>query len=213
MSRAEQGAIIFAALEPDARLAALIQGYKHETRTLVGEQQYLGDAPHLTVYLAAFRAVDEVVAQWRQFARRHEPIDVQLIGWHVFEADALTGSNTLICDLAAGDKHRLRNRQTEAIELLAPLHDVALTRRRIEPRLAQLTDEQRACVERFGFPYVGDGWEPHLTIASIRPADWPAVWSALGAHPPVGAYRCARWRLYQLVGEGFRAIDGLGEAD
>lgn len=204
---------VFAALEPEAALASLIQGYKEQTRALVGQQLYLSDPPHLTIYLAAFPVVDAALAPWRHFAGRNDPVPIELVGWHVFEADALTGNHTLACDIAARDKARLRLLQRDLVDRLAPARDPVATRERFAPRIGFLTDHERACVERHGFPYVGEGWEPHFTIASVRPADWPKLWSALEPQAPRGPYRCARLRLYRLVDGKFHAIDGLNERD
>jgi len=202
---------IFAALEPDAELRSLVAGYKNQTWALVGPQTYLADPPHLTVYLAVFPDVESAAARWRGLATEGRDLQVKLIGWHVFESDALTGSNTLVCELAAEGKARLRSLQREVIDLLAPARDQRATRERLAPRHAFLTAEQRTCAERYGFPYVGEGWEPHFTIASVRADDWPRVWAALKDRPPRGSYGSGRWRLVQLLDGKFHAIDGLDE--
>jgi hypothetical protein len=205
---ANSGVTIFAALEPDPALASLVADYKRQTRALAGEQLYLGDPPHLTVYLAVFPSVAEALAVWPKVKARHDDLRLKITGWHVFEADALTGNNTLVCEIAGDDVVRLREYQREVVSLLAPLRDPTATAQRFAPRRAQLTDEQRTNIDQHGFPYLFDGWVPHLTIASIPPAPWPAVWNALKSQIPRGAYRCSGWRLYQLVDGRPCAIDG-----
>ena len=44
-------------------------------------------------------------------------------------------------------------------------------------------------MERWGFPFLGAIWHPHVTIASIRPPDWGNVWPKLAADPPSGTVR------------------------
>jgi 2'-5' RNA ligase len=209
MSDIGRGEIVFAALEPDAALAALIVRYKEETRALVGEQTYLADPPHLTVYLAAFASSQAAVAAWANVSNRDAAQTVRLVGWHVFEADALTGCHTLVCQVAAADKARLRRLQRDVVDALAPARQRAATAARLAPRLEFLTPQQRQCAQRNGFPYLGDGWEPHFTIASVRPADWPRLWVALEPHPPHGTFRCTRLRLYRLAEGTFEPIDGV----
>ena len=165
----------------------------------------------MTVYLAVFPDVESAAARWGRWAIEHYDLRVQLIGWHVFESDALTGSNTLVCELAAEDKVGLRSLQRELIELLAPARDELATRERLAPRLDFLTAGQRACVERYGFPYIGEGWEPHFTIASVRADDWPPLWATLEDRSPRNSHGSARWRLVQLLDGEFHAIDGLDE--
>jgi 2'-5' RNA ligase superfamily protein len=202
---------VFVVLEPDAALGSLIQGFKDQARSLAGDQLYLADPPHLTVYLAVFASTDALLERWPQVSARALDLSVNLVGWHVFEADAMTGGQTLVCNIAARDKDRLRKLQREIVELLAPLRDPPATRARYAPRMEFLSPDQRQCVDRYGFPFVGDGWEPHFTIASIHPTNWPAVWQALEPQAPHGAYRCARWRLWWLVDGKPAALDGLGD--
>ncbi len=201
----------FVVLQPEPALGSLIQRFKDQVRSLAGEQLYLADPPHLTVYLADFASADALLARWPQIVARTRDLSVNLIGWHVFEADSLTGGQTLVCDLAAHDKHRLRTLQRDVVDLFAPLHDPAAARSRLAPRIEHLSAEQRQCVVRHGFPFLGVGWEPQFTIASIRPAEWPEVWQALRPQSPHGSYRCVRWRLGRLRDGKPVALDGLGD--
>ncbi len=206
------GVPIFAAIEPDADLHRLVQCYKDETRTLVGEQLYLADPPHLTIYLAVFPTVEAALDRWRLLTTDGLDLSIEIVGWHVFDADALTGNHTLVCDLAPVDKACLRDVQKQVVERLAAARDPEATRQRYAPRLHLLSDAQRAAIALQGFPYLGDGWEPHFTIASIRPGDWPRVWNALANRPPRGSFRCPRIRLYKLVDGVPVAIDGLTDS-
>ena len=190
---------VFAALVPDATLEALIQGFKDRVRSVAGDQLYLDDPPHLTVYLAAYASSAAAVDLWRRFARTPAAIPIRLTGWHVFEADALTGNHTLVCDVAAEDKPLLRQLQCTVIEQLASARDLRATRERFAPRWRYLTADQQLCVERVGFPYVGAGWEPHFTIASVSVEAWDQVWREMKSQPPRGAFACRGLRLYQLV--------------
>jgi 2'-5' RNA ligase len=200
---------VFTALEPDAALHRLVQAYKDETRSLVGDQLYLADPPHLTLYLAVFPSIDTALSRWHRLKSQQLDVEIQVTGWHVFDADALTGNHTLVCDLAADDKVRLRAWQNQVVACLAPARDAAATDARLAPRLVNLAEAQRAAVASHGFPYLGDGWEPHFTIASIRPDDWPRVWQAVADRPPRGTFRCPRMRLYKLADGVPVAIDGL----
>ncbi len=203
-----QGVTMFAALVPEAALHRLVQDYKDEARALVGEQLFLDDPPHLTVYLSVFPSVAAVLDQWAQLPIKDVEQPVEITGWHVFHADALTGNHTLVCDLAAADKRRLRDAQQQVINQLAPVRDPVAARQRFALRSSALDEAQRAAVAEHGFPYVGAGWEPHFTIASIQPDMWPRVWRAFADRPPVGSFCCPRMRLYQLHDGVPVAIDG-----
>lgn len=202
---------VFAALEPDAALYRLVQAYKDETRALVGDQLYLADPPHLTLYLAMFPSVETAISRWQILKTQNLDIAVNICGWRVFDADALTGNHTLVCDLAVEDKVQLRRVQWNVVRVLASVRDVQATEERFAPRIDSLTKAQIKAVALHGFPYLAGGWEPHFTIASIRPDDWPRVWQALADRPPRGVFHCPRMRLYKLVDGVPVAIDGLNE--
>lgn len=192
-------AVRFLTLEPDPNLGRLVLDYKRRARELCGPQLYLDDPPHVTVYLAAFpestRLLDLVGP-----ALRAAPPPVRIVGWHAFEGDALTGLNTLVCNVHADDKSRLRQLQLQILPALAPHRLAAETEGRLATRLARLSELQRQSVAQCGFPFTGAGWEPHLTIASFRSADWPTLMAEFGADPPGGAFTCSGLAEYELDG-------------
>ena len=201
MSQGVSAAVLFVALEPDAALGAIVSYHKHRVRELVGPQLYLADPPHLTIYLAAFR--DEAIARrhYAELAGRLMGFEFEVTGWLVFASDPLTGNHTLVCEMAAHDKERLRVLQYEVIAELAPLRDPIATSARLTDRWHLLSEQRQKQVERVGFPYVGEDWQPHWTIASIRPGEWDRVWNDLGPRGPSGRYGWSRLRLYRLEGE------------
>lgn len=191
---------LFLALKPDPDLWALLDGHKRRVRDIAGPQLYLDDPPHLTVYLAHFPEGTDALGLVKEIIDSEPPPRVRLVGWHTFESDALTGLNTLVCAIHPNDKCALRHLQGRLVNALAPARDGPSTESRFGPRLANLTPEQRSNIRAHGFPFLGDGWEPHFTIASIRPTDWPTVTAALAADPPVGDFTCPILQEFELEG-------------
>jgi hypothetical protein len=192
---------VFISLEPDALLAERIAGFKRQVRELAGNQLFLSDPPHLTVYLAVYRSVEVFREHWPAAFGRISPVELELAGWRVFCADALTGRNTLVCEIADESKQRLRAMQAEVIAQAAPGRDRALTEQRYAARWGALDENQRREVVATGFPYIGAGWLPHFTIASIDTNDWPRVWDALEPRGLFGPFTCSRLQPYRLVNE------------
>ncbi len=190
-------AIYFAALTPDPAFSEWLWAAKARGRALAGDQLYLQDPPHLTVYLATFPAETD----WTALDDALETIPrctLTTTGWHVFAGDVLTGRQTLVCDLRAEDATALRAVQLRTAELLAPRRDIAATRARYDDAWPRLSTVERANVERWGFPFVGEIWHPHFTVAAIDAAVWPAVWTALASEPPAGEIVCDTLTLYRL---------------
>ena len=119
-----------------------------------------------------------------EFCRGRAAPRVTVCGWHVFETDQLTGNHTLVCDVEADTRAPLVRLQQETIAVTAPLRDRRATRACYGESWARLSEVERENVERFGFPFLGSIWHPHVTVASIRPECWDAVWSELAGRPP-----------------------------
>jgi len=179
----------FLALEPDEAFARAVRSYKERVRRVVGEQLYLGDPPHLTLYLGVFESDKDVTGPIRQLCHRLAAPAATIRGWHVFEADQLTGNHTLVCDVTPEGRQSLHDVQQAAVAAAAPLRDRSATRACYDKTWHRLSDEERSNVEQFGFPFVGAIWHPHVTVASVRPEDWDAAWGELAGTPPEAVVR------------------------
>ncbi len=191
---------LFVSLDPEPAIAALIERYKTRVRELVGEQLYLADPPHMTAFLASFIDETHIAAALAQLSEQLPAVDFNIVGWHVFAADRLTGNHTLVLQLDEAAEQNLREVQRQLIEHLAPLRDVAASTARYGARWEALDEKQRASVTTYGFPFTASGWHPHFTVASIKPVDWPVVAADLLAEPPQTAGCCPTLTLYRLAG-------------
>ncbi len=189
----------FIALQPDPRLTERLFGYKQRTHALVGPQLFLEDPPHLTVYLALYPTQTTLLAHLEPLARQLPTLLTRILGWHVFQSDPLTGNHTLVCAIHPDDQQTLRGVQQQIVEVVAPRRDVSATRDRFGTRLQQLSVSQQAAIAAVGFPYFGEGWIPHFTVASIRPDDWEQVFDELQDDPPHGEFYCPALVEYLLV--------------
>lgn len=191
--------LAFISLEPDAALSSLVSGYKRRVAALAGDQLYLTDPPHTTLYLAAFNDLEAVLAALKRASAKIEAIDVALEGWFVFYNDALTGNHTLVCHWSEASRRAAQAIQGAVIKELAPLRHAPATEARFAASWDRLSLDQQRSVTAFGFPYTGEAWHPHLTIASIRPQDWDAVYEVLRHDPPQFRGRAVGLKLYELI--------------
>ena len=159
------------ALEPDDAFARQVLAYKERVKQVAGEQLYLSDPPHLTLYLGVYGPEADLTGPIGALCRRLASPAVAVCGWHVFEADQLTGNHTLVCDVTPQTRSLVEHLQRETVEVAAPLRDRSATRACYDKSWDRLSEEERASVDRFGFPFVGPIWHPHVTVASVRPGD------------------------------------------
>jgi 2'-5' RNA ligase len=200
------GGAAFLALDPEPWLAAAIHAAKATVRDLVGAQRYLDDPPHLTLFVGSFpdrlavaRRLAEQAASWRA------PV-AAAVGWHVFHDDPLTGGHTVVARLEPGALAPLRRLQGDALAAVAPLRDLDASRARYAGARDRLAPVRLESLDRHGFPFTGDDWQPHVSVASIATAAWSVAWPAIEAMAPRGAVRFPSLGWYALDGDRPRRL-------
>jgi len=190
----------FIAILPRGELQSKILDCKSAVRGAVGNQLYVTDPPHLTVFLASFQDRNLLCNSLKELTTALVSPVIRMEGWHVFEQDCLTGNNTLVIKINDSDKETLRSLQNKVIERTAELRDQRASLCRYQAAWQTLSQERRNAVEQFGFPFLGSDWQPHFTIASIRPSDWERAWSELRNQPVLGSYTDFELALFALDG-------------
>jgi 2'-5' RNA ligase len=188
----------FLALIPDEAFANAVLSYKRRTRQRIGPQLYLSDPPHLTLYLASFPNPVALGSAVQKAIRGLPAPTAQICGWHVFRDDPLNGNHTLVCDTDPQHRRDLAICQEHICTAVSCLRDSPSTLARYVSSQRRLSEAAQANLTQWGFPFVGSIWHPHVTIASIRPADWDAIWPELKNDPPGGTVRFPKLCLYSL---------------
>lgn len=188
----------FIAILPRAGLQSQILDCKAKVQTAVGDQLFLTDPPHLTVFLASFQDRNLLCDTLLELSTALFSPVIRTEGWHVFEHDCLTGNNTLVIKINDSDKDMLRQFQSKVVERTAELRDKKASLSRYQTAWQSLSPERRQAVQQFGFPFVGSDWQPHFTIASIRPSGWERIWNQLKNQPIIGSFEDFELALFAL---------------
>ncbi len=196
----------FISIDPSPEFSRIIEAYKQTVRELVGNQVFLNEPPHMTAYLARFTNEADLSKHVVDLTESIPTITLQCSGWHVFDADPITGNRTLVVDFDEPSQNQLRSAQQQIGIALRELYDKDATKQRYREAWEHFTPEQREAVDSVGFPFWGLGWHPHFTIASIRPLDWPVVAEKLLSSPPTGEIVCSSLTLYHVVDGESRPI-------
>jgi 2'-5' RNA ligase len=190
----------FVAIAPGSPLCNRIVEFKDLVRAIAGDQLYLNDPPHLTVFLANFQDRNRLLDGFRSLASSLCGFPIEVKGWHVFENDVLTGNYTLTLELSETTQVNLRRVQNATIDFLAELRDQERSASRYSKSWTRLEPHRQKSVLETGFPFTGQDWIPHLTIASIKPEHWLKVWAQLESKCVQGTYADSALKLYELVG-------------
>jgi len=194
-------------LEPDVAYSQWVWSCKRRVRQLVGDQLYLDHPPHVTLYVSVFAPQLDLRDPVARIAERIVAPQTVMDQWHVFQADPLTGNHTLVCDVPEASRAAFRRIQTQVVGVVAPLRELASSRARYEGSRERLSADEQANVERVGFPFVGDFWHAHVTIASIRPDDWPLVQPVLQEPPPATPVGFTHLAIHVLEGDAMLLVE------
>lgn len=191
-------------LEPVKILSKKIKDIKTKVKVLVGDQLYLRDKPHLTLYLGDFK---DIIKWGKRFGTLIKSIkkeickiQIEISGWIIFKRDIMTGKCTLACNIAKRDIDILKTTQKKVIDFLKSYRSKKLVRR-YKNVYVRFTNVERQNLERCGFPFVGKSWKPHFTIASLEKKTFNDVWAKIKNLCPKGYYNISSVNIYSLEGK------------
>jgi|AntDeeMinimDraft_4_1070355.scaffolds.fasta_scaffold01511_5 2'-5' RNA ligase len=184
-------------LTPDERAVEEIKSLKSRLRDMVGQQQYLDDEPHVTLYVGDLD-IDRKSSLDLPFLRRPT---FEITGWEVFRDDTVTGNHTLVCRIQSQGIHEYQKEVAATLESSRRRPMIG----RFEKTYDDFDERRRENLTEYGYPFIGEGWKPHLTIASIDPSDFQKVWEELEDEAPIGEYEFESVTVYDLVDGNLRA--------
>ncbi len=182
-------------IDPSEELKSKILALKAQAKTISGPQTYLDSKPHLTLYAGTFENLENFKEELEQISKTISKPTINVEDWKVFNPDPVTQGATIVCKLAEEDISNLRTIQQKLVTLFNKYRAKEIpTRYQI-----QSEDEQiKSNLENFGFPFVGEIWEPHLTIASFQQKDFNNVWEELKDKCPKGQYSATNLSVYEV---------------
>jgi 2'-5' RNA ligase len=189
---------VFIALEPPPALFSSITLAKELVNDCVGEQKYLKDPPHLTLQVGNFYSLPAVISALSISLQNVRRPMVNIDGWHVFYDDPLTGGHTVVTATDESSKSQLRHIQSIILASLVPLRDTEASTDRYKPGWKSLSIIRQQSVLRFGFPFTGQDWHPHVSVASVEKSLWGKVYNQLVGVAPRGEFEFQSVILYRL---------------
>jgi hypothetical protein len=151
-------------IEPTGTLLTRIDEMKGTVRALLPGSPYCDHPAHSSIVVAPLKD-PAAGASHLPASLAIAPFTIQAGEPIVFYEDAFTAGHTLAW--RARPNSNLLALQRAVAHLLAPLVD----RQALPPLPPSIAREPfLSSYQRFGFPFVGDHWIPHFTIASLRTA-------------------------------------------
>ena len=142
---------------PENRLKDYVKYWKLKIKDLEEQADYLYHPVHATMFLFEANEKDQSNIISSIINRK---INFKIDGWKLFEKDLITNSDTITIALKASQ---------ETYKFQEYLAETLLSFIRNPIRYNNnWMGEYKESYEKYGFPFVGNHWIPHLTVASVK---------------------------------------------
>lgn len=149
-------------IEPSGGLKTNILHWKNKVNDEFSMQPYCSHPPHSTLIQTEVTDVGMAIAETGNSLRSSPSFELRSDEASVFWKDAATGGgHTLVWKLTQSSQ--LKELQLKVAKSIAPFSCERLT-----PSYVKDSPLLFDSFERYGFPFVGDHWIPHMTIASLQ---------------------------------------------
>ncbi len=163
-------------LEPEQNLVEFITECKNTALSIAGNQKYLDDKAHLTLYVGNFD-VEQAMTESLNANLQFKAQEIELNGWTVFYDDPVTAGHTVVIEVAEKSMDKLRKIQWQVVSCSSKFRKHGVLNRYAKNNC--YSAEMKQSLDKYGFPFIGKLWRAHFTIASFKPEDFKQVWPVL----------------------------------
>lgn len=123
------------------------------------DSKYLNHLVHSTLYVFDIESekINDVIEKFDSLQKVLSPVSSKITKWRVFERDFLTGFNTLCLEIEITKGLKLL--QLNVVESLCKFHSRKMKH--------SFDGYFKSSNDKYGYPFVGDHWIPHITIGSL----------------------------------------------
>ena len=120
--------------------------------------KYLNHLPHLSLYVFNINSnnLSDVIVEFKEMQKSLNQFSAKIVKWKVFENDILTKLNTLSLEIELSNE--LKVLQMKVVDSLSNFHIKSNN---------EYFGELKFSNDRYGYPFVGNHWIPHITIGSM----------------------------------------------
>jgi hypothetical protein len=194
----------FIALIPDPPFVDFLRDCKTDALKISGPQKYLEDEPHLTLGVGDYDLDQDLKREIQQLVPM-APRTLSLDGWHAFADDPVTGGTSLVLKVAPEGAKVLRTLQIKLLESISGKRKKKIPNR--YSGVGSFPPSMLQCLEKFGFPFVGEIWEPHFTIASFERSAFLSAWERISAKTPPSSANLVGIAFCQILDKGFITVE------
>jgi 2'-5' RNA ligase len=187
----------FIALIPEERLNRLVEEQKKLVRTIVGEQKYLSEPPHLTLIVFTSKKIQEIIKVLKGISKTIKKFSINLSDFKIFYNDIQTKMNTITYSLSKQEEEYLKTIQSKIILGVNKFNTKDFLKKESEI-YSKMKKIEKENIKKYGFPFVGKNWIPHITIVSIEPSKFSRVFEKLKENFLSGVFNIDSIGLYKI---------------
>lgn len=191
-------------LEPDHKFIDFILDCKKSVKKLIGDQQYLQDSPHLTLLVGNYEFGNNKFFEELEINHKFKPIQIELDGWFAFKDDPVTKKHTIVYKVSTRSLEFLKAIQIDIGNVVKKYRKTKIIDR--YKNQAGFSSEMVKSTFEYGFPFVGDHWRAHFTIASIEKEKFDEVWNYINKNFYKKEITIRSLNFSSIEREGFKTI-------
>lgn len=178
-------------LIPEKKLCNIILNLKNKAKKIVGNQLYIDDLPHITLYIinvkeSFFDDFEEKISL--------KKFNIYISGWLNFLNDPITKKNTITFRIKKNKE--IDKYQKDIINLFDNIKkNVSKRYKKMYP---SLNKEFKNNIELYGYPFIGNIWKPHISIASFDKESFNKIYDNFKKIDINGSYYIDSLNIYKL---------------
>ena len=146
--------------EPPENIQNFVFSKKNKVRTIAPNSSYLNHLVHSTLYVFnSAKDSSEIIEKINNSIKNIQIFNINIYNWKVFYNDLITKSDTLVLEIEINKK--LLNIQNKIVKSLNSIRSNNIYYNNT------WEGEYLKSYNNWGFPFVGNHWIPHITIASL----------------------------------------------
>ena len=152
---------IAAFIKFDEKFEKRVLHRKKKVKQKFGNQTYLNHPVHLTLFTLKIKKTSELKKIYLNVSKKPKKIKLNINSTGIFFNDPLTKGNTIFYSLA--NNFALKNLQMKNLKLIN--NKIYVSKKDTDNFDNKILKDN---YKKFGFPFSGKIWKPHITIASIK---------------------------------------------
>lgn len=189
----------YIALMPEKRLIDLINEQKSMIREMIGEQIYLFHPPHFTLIIFTTDNLNEIAFELKKLSEKMNKIRIHIEDFHIFYNDLFTNGNTITYPINKDSLSKIKDIQFDIAKSIERFNTKKFIFKEDE-KYWKLSEIEKLNTDKYGYPFIGENWIPHITLASVDADKFEKVFEKIKQKPAFGEFLIESINLYK-VGE------------